>query len=274
MTQNPETEAHYITLIVRIAVVRPAATRSWFPWATKSKTENLRGQKTKKQTKGKKKKKPVPKPKQKTTQYRVAISNQMQLIERIGGGRDVAAASVVLAFPSCIGRTNVRAHVQGMMMLRSAARLRYRYNRRRSFFSSCFLVFFSLFFLSFFFLLVLLLLYRPRNSTRLLTAYTRRWLGDEGGSAWRRLREEERRSGEKEEQRRGCDDDADESGRPGRKVCEENLRSTYAEVYIPFSYATATFSFSSARILWVDFIVEDFFIFVLPIWGTFTNLLG
>jgi hypothetical protein len=40
---------------------------------------------------------------------------------------------------------------------------------------------FFLFFLSFFFLLVLLLLYRPRNSTRLLTAYTRRWLGDEGG---------------------------------------------------------------------------------------------
>jgi hypothetical protein len=38
-----------------------------------------------------------------------------------------------------------------------------------------FLCFFFLFFLSFFFLLVLLLLlYRPRNPTRLLTAYTRR----------------------------------------------------------------------------------------------------
>jgi hypothetical protein len=131
------------------------------------------------------------------------------------------------------------------------------------------LCFFSLFFLSFFFLLVLLLLYRPRNSTRLLTAYTRRWLGDEGGSAWRRLREEERRSGEEEERRRWCDD---ESGRPGRKVCKENLRSTYAEVYIPFSYATATFSFSSARILWVDFIVEDFFHLCFTYLGDFYQL--
>ncbi len=35
---------------------------------------------------------------------------------------------------------------------------------------------------------------------------------------------------------------------------------TYAKAYIPISYATATFSFSSVRIIrWGDFIVEDFF---------------
>jgi hypothetical protein len=88
------------------------------------------------------------------------------------------------------------------------------------------------------------------------------WRGWGGGNAWRRLREEERRSGNEEEERRYCDDHDDESGRPGRKVCEENLRSTYAEVYIPFSYATATFSFSSVRIRWGEFIVEDFFTYL------------
>lgn len=81
--------------------------------------------------------------------------------------------------------------------------------------------------------------------------------GWRGGSAWRRLREEERRSGDEEEERRCCDDD--ESGRPGRKVCEKNLRCMYAEVYIPFSYATATFSFSSVRMRWGRFYRWKFF---------------
>jgi hypothetical protein len=83
--------------------------------------------------------------------------------------------------------------------------------------------------------------------------------GGGGGECLATTARGERRSGDEEEERRCCDDHDDESGRPGRKVCEENLRNTYAEVYIPFSYATATFSFSSVRIRWGDFIVEDFF---------------
>jgi hypothetical protein len=100
--------------------------------------------------------------------------------------------------------------------------------------------------------------------------------GRRRGSAWRRLREEERRGGDEEEERRCCDDD-DESGsaRAGKSAKRIYGVRTYAEVYIPFSYATATFSFSSVRIRRGDFIGEGFFSCLFsPIWGTFTNLLG
>jgi hypothetical protein len=43
---------------------------------------------------------------------------------------------------------------------------------------------------------LLLLLYRPRNSTPLLTAYTRRWLGDGGGGGGMPGDDCERRSAE------------------------------------------------------------------------------
>jgi hypothetical protein len=73
----------------------------------------------------------------------------------------------------------------------------------------------------------------------------------------------ERRSAEVGRRRRSGGAATTTTTNPGARAGKSAKRiygvRTYAEVYIPFSYATATFSFSSVRIRWEDFIVEDFF---------------
>jgi hypothetical protein len=79
----------------------------------------------------------------------------------------------------------------------------------------------------------------------------------------------ERRSAEVGTRRRSGGAATTRTTNPGARVGKSAKRiygvRTYAEVYIPFSYATATFSFSSVRIRWGDLSLKIFFMFVLPI---------